>query len=249
MNEEGGLFAQKQFPRWLIITTISSVILVAAGYIVLQTLCKPYFVVGQKIMVGLDYYQIITVVNPGPWSTREPAVEFTTTSGDRVVDYSAGVTVEVKHNKTIAKMDNGLPAGSIFSVTYFHSATNLVSGPEIVCDAKICKQSPTFDMDLTFKAIILVGASFGVIALVCSHGWVRARQDLRSEKDSAVSNALSTLLSREQAQGDVNKAAQTVADLPSVVQKADIKATPVKKTENGKKKDKAVPPVKPDPAG
>lgn len=241
MSDDGGLAGIfKGGSKWLIYTILGSIVLVTVGYLILQSVCKPYYLVGQKLFVGYgsDYLQTITVVNPGPWSTRDPAVEFTSKSGARVVDWSAGVTVETRFNKTVAKMDNGLPAGCIFFVTF--SATNTQFDPDIVCDAKTCKKSPTFDADLTFKFIICIGGLFAVGAVVCGYGWIRSNRYLCNEKESTINTALNTLLTRAQAQGDVDKASQTVAGLSSIAEKADIKATPVKKSGDGnnKKKDK-----------
>jgi hypothetical protein len=187
---------------------IFSLIIPIVAYIALQTVSRPYYTLGKLIYVETNCYQTVFVVNPGPWKTRNPKIEFFSGAGVSVVDFSPDVSVTTVGNKQTAGMDNG----------------------------KQCKESPTIDLDITMYLLILVGICSAIVAVLSTLECLDTKKELRNERASNINQALSALIDRCNAQADVSDSIHTLVSFVAG-KGVDIKAQPIKKTSgNGKQK-------------
>jgi hypothetical protein len=216
----------------LLVITLS-----AGSYIFLHSVAKPYWISGTQTVIAGECLHTYAIINPGPWSTRKPKIELPLQQGAQIVDCSPGVNVEQKIaiNRLWASMDEGLPPGCLFFVTYRHQyPTNSASEPvpAVMCDGKPCKNAPTFDLDLSLKLLVGAGALavFGVVGI--SLLYLKALHQLASEKDSTTRSALETLLSKEAARATVDESERSFGEVESKL--SNIKASPksVKKKNN-----------------
>lgn len=209
------------------------------SYIGLQTVSKPYWQAGKQVLIGNDRYETIIVVNPGPWKTRHPVIEFQSESFIHVIDSSSGVSVDTKENKIYAHTDEGLPAGCFYFITFKSAITNEIPIPKVTCEGKSCKDTPTFDLDLTLTFLSVIMGACILITAFCVILFIRARIDLRNEKIGVVALALEKLLIKMTNGGeeDVKASASALAEatkgLTQVMQ--HIHSQPVTKPVNKKK--------------
>lgn len=181
---------------WGILAWLALSCLFGLSYLLLQTVSKPYFSAGRVISIQGDRYSTIFVVNPGPWKTRDPVIEFQLQSDIHVVDYSGGVSVDYKSNKIYAHTDAGLPAGCTYFITYKYASTNETPVLKVICDGKPCKDTPTFDMDLTLKTLLIIGGICILISAFSTVLFINARLELEKEKNSTISRSLGALLTK-----------------------------------------------------
>lgn len=243
MSEESGgdsgVHVTKGAVFALIGKALLGLVIPIVAYIALQTVSKPFYTLGKKVFIGNDCYQTVFVVNPGPYKTRNPEIEFSLLAGIDVVDYSVGVTVETKANKKTAKVDGGLPPGSNFFITYKYTPIPTAdASPRIVCDGKQCKDSPTFDLEITLLILILTGIITSIIAVFSTWGYLSTRKELRDEKTSTINKALSALIERCEAQADVTESVHALVSFVAG-KGSEVESKPVKKDKgNGKTKQK-----------
>jgi hypothetical protein len=206
------------------------------GYIALQTVSKPYYMLGKRCVIGNQYLQTVFVVNPGPWKNRDPEIEMAIAPSAEVIDYSGGVSIEKKDNKQIATVDGGLPPGCNFFVTCIYPLNSTDTTLRIVCDGKACKESPTVDLDIMMLLLILIGIGISLIAAYFALQYFRSQDELETERKSAINKALSALIEKTGAQSDINETIQALAEFRAG-KGAAIKSKPLKK-DNGKGKQK-----------
>ena len=191
--------------------------------------------VGKRFFIGTDCYQTVFVVNPGPWKTRNPEVEFSLTPPVEIIDNSAGVSVEMKGNKKIATVDDGLPPGCNYFVTYKYSpTTNSDGGFRVACEGKLCKESPTVDLDIMMLLLIVIGLWVTCCALFFAVQFFNVKNQLISDQNSTVNRALKVLLDKFNAESDVSQSVQSLKDFKEG-EGRNVRATPVKKESNGGK--------------
>jgi len=231
VNSDQPVTPFKQIIPWLIGAIGMGCVSVAA-YVVLNTVSKPYWTIGSQIPVGTDYYQTLFVFNPGPWATRTPEVEFHSLSNSiQIISFSPGVKISNDSDEVCAQPGEGLVPGGIYFITYKYSA-NLAweARPDVICDGKLCKDDPTFDLDLTLKCLLLLG---GLCILACffTVGYCgKVVGELRYEKQSTIRTAIAELLAARKADVDVLESARALATLLNGVKDGTvhIKAKPVR---------------------
>lgn len=203
----------------------------------MQTVSRPYYTVGRKVFVETNCYQTVFVVNPGPWKKRDPEIEFPVGAGVFVIDFSRGVSVVQKENKLTAFMDSGLSPGCNFFITYkFSPNPTMDSSPGIVCDGKVCKESPVVDLDIILWILIVLGVLTSVVAVLSTWECIDTKRELKKERTSNINIALSALIDRCNAQADVSDSIHTLVSFMAG-KGTDIRARPLKKdTGNGKVK-------------
>jgi hypothetical protein len=67
---------------------------------------------------------------------------------------------------------------------------------KVTCDGKPCKDTPTFDLDLTLKLLLAVGGICISISSLSLILFIRARIDLQKEKSGTITAALGALLTK-----------------------------------------------------
>lgn len=224
------------------ITWLAMSCLLGFSYILLQTVSKPYWSAGRIITIQGERYETVFVINPGPWKTRDPVIEFQLQSDIHVVDYSGGVSVDYKSNKIIAHTDAGLPAGCLFFITYKYAETNESPDLKVVCDGKPCKDTPTFDLDLTLKVLLVIGGICILITAFCVSLFILARLELQKEKSGNIAKSLAALLTKiakgggeEDVKASINALNVTAKGLTEVAQHMQTQTIKAKdKKGNGK---------------
>ena len=227
-----GLSDSLQKAATTVVAAVAAFCLFLLSYIVLFSVAKPYWLCGRDVQTGSESYHTYYVVNPGPWKSRSPAIEFQPQANAAVVDFSPGVSVETKLNKLWVHPDEGLAPGCAYFVTYRHSCvSNTEPVVAVVCDGKPCKFAPSFDLDLILKFLQF---GCGALFLGCFVFWylyMRTRAALRREKESTIRGAVEALLASREATYTVERAIVALGDWAkdSVNMNKVAKSRPVKK--------------------
>ena len=66
-----------------------------------QTISRPYWIDAEDSPVVGERFHTIAVINPGPWSTRKPVIEFLKPLKVEFVDWSPSVTWDEKDRKSV----------------------------------------------------------------------------------------------------------------------------------------------------
>jgi uncharacterized membrane protein YciS (DUF1049 family) len=209
-------------------------------FILLQSVCKPYWMLGTVTPAGVESFQTLFIVNPGPWKNRDPQVEFPINAGVKIVGWSGGVSVGKTDNKIFAKFDNGLPAGNLYYITYqFSSVPGAEPQPVVMCDGKVCKNSPTFDLNLTLM-LLLFSCGFCLIAcFFITIFYIKSMFDIRDAKQTVVHRALQELFNERRAekerQSDISKTMETVSAIIEMQKEGTIQIQAESIKPKGKK--------------
>jgi hypothetical protein len=203
------------------------------SYIFLNSVAKPYWIVGKDFTCGTNSLHTYYVVNPGPWATRTPVVEFMPQAGAEIVDFSPGVTVATLENKFCVRPDGGLPPGCAYFLTYKHSCTDADPMPAVTCDGKPCKTSPSFDLDLILKLLICGNSILLLGCIIFAALFFESRRALIAEKGSSLRDAVEALLASRQAEFTVENSIKSLANAAQDMKKllGAVKPKDVKKSQ------------------
>ena len=189
-------------------------------HIVLLSIAKPYWIAGDRIVTGNETYRTYLVVNPGPWKTRTPTVEFMPDTNAALVGLSPGVTVEARPNKVCVRPDDGLPPGCGFFLTYRRTgAASADVLPSVVCDGKPCKNAPSFDLELILKGLLAGGCLLFVGFLIAGYMYWRTRRDLVYERATLLRRAVVEMIAKRAAAGMADEAERDVGIFKAEVEK------------------------------
>jgi len=225
---------------WGLLSWLALSLLIGISYLILCTVSHPYWQAGRQVTIGNERFETIFVINPGPWKTRRPVIEFQLQDLVRIIDSSGGVSVESKENKIYAHTDEGLPPGMQFFITIRSSVTNDVPVPKVTCDGKPCKDTPTFDLNFTLILLLIMGGVCILITALAILLCIQARIALKNEKSGLVAKALEVLLIKmakggeEDVKASSNALAEAARGLTQVMQ--HMHSQPVKKQRNGGQK-------------
>lgn len=227
--------------RSLAIKIISAICLACVGGIswLFLDIAQPYYQLGAKLIHDNqgNSYQTILVVNPGPWATRDPRVEFYDPSGVTIVDWAKGVKCEQLPTEEVLSAEDGLRPGNSFYVTYKFATTNGSSALGVMCDGVPCKDAPSsmFTLNFILKALLV---ALGIIFVVGFIGWgmhFQVRGELRALKDTVLHEAVTDLwIHKEKNEGesDVARTADTVRNLKNQAV-TNVQPKPVKRAKKG----------------
>jgi hypothetical protein len=222
-----------------LLATGVSLLFALVAYIILHSVSNPYWISGKQVTVSGECLHTYVVINPGPWATRRPKIQFPLEKATQIVDFSPGVSVEKKDtiNQLWASMDDGLPAGCMYFVTFCHPyPTNVNNEPTVavVCDAKPCKNAPTFDLDLSLKSMQAISLMAIFACAITTGMWLNSRKLLAHEKQCTTRGAIDALLSKEADREAVRESARSMGNLKGDLEKV-VKNTRPKAVKNGGK--------------
>jgi len=212
---------------WQSLTAICLLVFGIIGYILLQTVAKPYYIENEAYIgdqVALTYL----VLNPCPWKTREPRLQVPLDFEDKVVGESPGMVHEPEGDHLVIYSHGGLPPGCVYYVSFqYAKSSGLRPKTYVMCDSKPCKKDPSFDMDLILKVHEGAVIIFAGVSLLCIVALVSLRAEVIREKDHTLRQAAQALMGRVQSYDEIfNTTAMTVQNLASLMYQ-DIKSKPV----------------------
>lgn len=229
--------------KWLILPLLGAL---SAGvlYAIAQSVGSPYWQGVDRFQSGDSFYRTVQIMNPGPWASRHPSLEFPISAHIKIISTSGGVSVSQDDNslQIVPKVD--LPPGISFLITYQYAPTNEIE-PKLFCDGKECRNiRSSFDLDLILVLLKIALIVLVLAALFLAGLFVNERVAHQRTKESALHQAIHALVNRatsEDGERDAAKAEGTLQGLPEKIVNIKSKPVPRKKQNNTSKTDKKPP--------